>query len=56
MSDIDLKYFVGETDKNPLSYTCGEIIKFVITPKSGNDFLDIPQFRFYRWKIEGDDL
>lgn len=55
MSDIDLKYFVGETDKNPLSYTCGEIIKFVITPKSGNDFLGIPQFRFYRWKIEGDD-
>lgn len=55
MNDINLKYFVGETDKNPLSYQCGEIMRFVITPKFGNKFLDIPQFRFYKWKIEGDD-
>ncbi len=33
MNDINLKYFVGETDKNPLSYQCGEIMRFVITPK-----------------------
>lgn len=55
MDDKKLKYFVGETDKNPLSYSCGEIMKFVVTPKIGDEFLDIPQFRFYKWRIEGDD-
>lgn len=55
MNNSDKKYFIGETDKNPLSYTCGEIMKFVITPKCGDEFLDIPQFRFYKWTIKGDD-
>ena len=55
MCKNEIKFFVGETNKNPLSYKCDEIMTFTITPRLGENFLDIPEFRFYRWMIDGDD-
>lgn len=48
-------FFVGETDKNPLSYKLNEQIIFTVTPRCGDDFLNISEFKNYKWQIEGDD-
>ena len=46
------KYFKCETDKNPLSYKCGEKIIFKITAM--DNIINIP-CPYIKWQIAGDD-
>lgn len=46
------KYFKCTTNKNPLTYTCGEKIIFYISAKE--KCIDTP-CKYFHWKIAGDD-
>ena len=51
----DEYFFAGESNKNALEYKLNELMVFTITPRHGDEFLDIPEFKNYKWIIEGDD-
>ena len=47
----DEYFFVGESNKDALEYKLNELMVFTIEPRNGEEFLEIPEFKKYKWTI-----